>query len=523
MIYQTGTVTTTAGQTKIKGTGTRWKDNLVGISEGCPISIFINNVVYFNNVLSVNSDTEINLTYPVPVAAAAAKYQIATFVLDSMSDGVRKMLANQQYIQYFLRNMDTWLTQDGIVEIKTPTGETVRLESIIALKKLIDGKLSIGAFGIGAGPLTTQKPISVTDANSIDVNGIYAAQGGNATNFASNYAPIFVMTRGGQSDGTGTIEQQQNIDGKIFTRSRVLMKWTDWITPVYPGDYGVGGYGARIPNNDYNKITKSGIYGGIGGDSGTNFPPGTSTGSPRYGAVISAMRNSNEGFVLVGHNYELMFRSIESGNWKDYISVYTTRNTTKDSNGNLKAASPVIKVFTDHIDPNEEAEGVTLKKLHTGIYQLHGVLGLHSDASWGGVHGGITIPCGINQLPLVYALYDVLEKGKPHPFDGRIVEPDENGDIVLYTTYRKHDLPQNIQYERFKLYPEFLKEVDGEMVELTPGEPCDIPNGHWIDVRVNMPSNSIYNQKLAEAERLAKIEAERVAQEEAEQPESEEI
>nr|WP_307863021.1 hypothetical protein [Providencia rettgeri] len=46
--------------------------------------------------------------------------------------------------------------------------------------------------------------------------------------------------------------------------------------------------------------------------------------------------------------------------------------------------------------------------------------------------------------------------------------------------------------------------------------PCDIPNGHWIDVCVNMPSNSIYNQKQAEAERLAKIEAERLAQEEAE-------
>ncbi|MBN6367034.1 hypothetical protein JZL89_16890, partial [Providencia rettgeri] len=55
---------------------------------------------------------------------------------------------------------------------------------------------------------------------------------------------------------------------------------------------------------------------------------------------------------------------------------------------------------------------------------------------------------------------------------------------------------------------------DGK-VELTPGEPCDIPRGHWVDVRVNMPSNSIYNQKQAEAERLAKLEAERLAQEEA--------
>ncbi|ROR58111.1 UNVERIFIED_ORG: hypothetical protein EC838_0392, partial [Providencia alcalifaciens] len=42
-----------------------------------------------------------------------------------------------------------------------------------------------------------------------------------------------------------------------------------------------------------------------------------------------------------------------------------------------------------------------------------------------------------------------------------------------------------------------------------------IPNGHWIDIRVQMPNDSIYNQKQAEAERLAKIEAELLAQEEA--------
>lgn len=221
---------------------------------------------------------------------------------------------------------------------------------------------------------------------------------------------------------------------------------------------------------------------------------------------INISANQNNGVVTVTSGTSSVIKA---------TTLYSTANTTKDSNGNLKAASPIVKVFADHIENNDESEGVTLKKLHTGIYQLHGVLGLHSDASWGGINGGITIPCGINQLPLVYALYDVLEKGKQHPFDGRIVEPDEDGDIVLYTTYRKHDLPQNIQYERFKLYPEFLKEVDGEKVELTPGEPCDIPAGHWVDVRVNMPSNSIYNQKQAEAERLAKLEAERLAQEEA--------
>ena len=71
----------------------------------------------------------------------------------------------------------------------------------------------------------------------------------------------------------------------------------------------------------------------------------------------------------------------------------------------------------------------------------------------------------------------------------------------------------------FKTYFEFTKLVGDERVELENGAPVDIPAGHWIDVRVNMPSNSIYNQKQAEAEAYAKEEAERVAQEAVEQVE----
>nr|ELR5114319.1 cell envelope integrity protein TolA [Providencia stuartii] len=244
-----------------------------------------------------------------------------------------------------------------------------------------------------------------------------------------------------------------------------------------------------------------------------------------YGPTFLASAGDAWGSICIQHTSgNVIVGAGIAGQAGQKNTLYGTANTTKDANGNLKAASPIVKVFADHIGNNDESEGVTLKKLHTGIYQLHGVLGLHSDASWGGINGGITVPCGINQLPLVFVLYDVLEKGKPHPFDGRIVEPDEDGDIVLYTSYRKHDLPQNIQYERFKLYPEFLRDAEEDeesipgfngKVELTPGEPCDIPRGHWIDVRVNMPSNSIYNLKQAEAERLAKEAAEKQAEEDA--------
>ncbi|HEF8773374.1 TPA: hypothetical protein RG734_002396, partial [Providencia stuartii] len=194
-----------------------------------------------------------------------------------------------------------------------------------------------------------------------------------------------------------------------------------------------------------------------------------------------------------------------------WILQYNTGNTTKDSNGNLKVASPIVKVFSDHIELNEESEGVELEKLGTGRYKLKGVLGMNSDASWGGIHGGMVIPNGINNLPLVWGSFDVL--------------PD--GDIIIETRYRKHELNERQEAERLMTYPEFLKEelveVDTEegkkekllKVEREDYEYCDIPNGHWIDVRVNMPSNSIYNLKQAEAERLAKEAAEKQAEEDA--------
>ncbi|MEX6208729.1 hypothetical protein AB6G04_18485, partial [Proteus mirabilis] len=54
---------------------------------------------------------------------------------------------------------------------------------------------------------------------------------------------------------------------------------------------------------------------------------------------------------------------------------------------------------------------------------------------------------------------------------------------------------------------------DGQPIYFENYEPCDVPESRWIDMRVEMPVNSIYNLKQAEAERLAKEEAERQAEE----------
>ncbi|EPE9072325.1 hypothetical protein ACSPKE_000827, partial [Providencia stuartii] len=165
----------------------------------------------------------------------------------------------------------------------------------------------------------------------------------------------------------------------------------------------------------------------------------------------------------------------------------------KDSNGNLKAASPIVKVFADHIELNEESEGVEMEHLGVGHYLIKGVVGFNADGAWG-INNGFVIPQDHNGKNMVLIDYEV--------------RPD--GDIEVFVFHQQNtDLPERFQNKRIKHLDE-----DGNPVYYENYEPCDVPESRWIDMRVEMPVNSIYNLKQAEAERLAKEEAERAAEEE---------
>ncbi|MEX6143565.1 hypothetical protein AB6G46_05445 [Providencia hangzhouensis] len=183
-----------------------------------------------------------------------------------------------------------------------------------------------------------------------------------------------------------------------------------------------------------------------------------------------------------------------SGTKSDVSEFYSTANTTKDSNGNLKAASPIVKVFADHIELNEESEGVEMEHLGVGHYLIKGVVGFNADGAWG-INNGFVIPQDHNGKNMVLIDYEV--------------RPD--GDIEVFVFHQQNtDLPERFQNKRIKHFDE-----EGVPVYFENYEPCDVPESRWIDMRVEIPPNSIYNQKQAEAERIAKLEAERLAQEEA--------
>ena len=204
-------------------------------------------------------------------------------------------------------------------------------------------------------------------------------------------------------------------------------------------------------------------------------------------AVIAYERGGQFG-CLVGLDTDNKFKI---GGWSMggvAYEFYHQGNTVVDGNGYLKKASPVVKVSGDgRAVLNAESEGVEVERTGTGVYRISGVLGFSSDPAWGGIDGGIEIPLDRNKQPLLWVDYKV----------------ESDGSILLKTYHRTH--PSAPEFARNLIG---LKNDDGAFTEsVKDGEPVDIPDGRWVDLRVQMPADSIFNQRQEEM-RIAMEQAE---------------
>lgn len=167
-------------------------------------------------------------------------------------------------------------------------------------------------------------------------------------------------------------------------------------------------------------------------------------------------------------------------------TLYGTANTTKASDGTLKAASPVARIVKSQgecqrtdIDEagfvwcgcgtaNTEAEGITISRLDVGVYVLAGSAGLASEG-WQLLPP--MDPGGMGELGVVEA------------------EQTESGGLTIRLFKRKYMLND-----------------EGEIVK-TKGAPMDVPSNSWIDVRLDMPENSVWNQRQKAAVDAAENES----------------
>lgn len=236
------------------------------------------------------------------------------------------------------------------------------------------------------------------------------------------------------------------------------------------GDYGLGSKAPLLPANTNlqwdacttfsRQYTLSGRY------------VGTPDDTKSWGGTLEVIRrlydSSTACFQIIRYQSRTYEREgdIISGNWvwSNWKELITTANSTVDSNGFLKSASPIIRLFSnDDVDTvdgfeksgcgliNSEAKGVTANKIAIGHYEIHGSLGFAKEGWY------ITLPEDANGNKKLFAEYST----------------DENNVITIKT---------------------YTKKFDFEKCEVVAGEPQDITDGRWIDIRLEMPIIEIVEQ-----------------------------
>ena len=209
------------------------------------------------------------------------------------------------------------------------------------------------------------------------------------------------------------------------------------------GAFGLGSGTGLSTNNPYNEATESqlSVNRFMAFNNSMGYPDGLSF-------VGFGDRRNFFGFTAFGQ--DPVFITLDNvkaaAGSRNVISYnfWTTKNATKDSNGFLKGASPVVQLYVDRIELNEEAklQNITFEKLGVGDYLIKGSLGFAQEGWY------IETPKDANGNVLVAVVYEQLE----------------NNDISVKT----YDYMLN---KKGRIVPDLET-------------PLDIPETRWIDLRL---------------------------------------
>ena len=412
MLYNTGTIAIN-GNTAT-GTGTNWTAPASQVRAGQTIIVMSNPVQLFQ-ISSVNSATSMTVTPAASPALSGQKYGI--LVSDNISvDGLAQAMS--QLIKEYDENIGAWetfaTTSPNQSITVTINGTPVTIPGIGKLaQKGSNGALAVADGGTGA--------TKVEDARKNLGLGSRATKDVGTT--AGNIMQVGAF-------GLGTI----NGDGP-------LLDAMDAFTPTC------------FSSHQNDGQTQLGLTANTGITS------------------IVVNRGSRPTRIHQAYILRRTWFSYYGGSSWSYQEAYTTGNTTRASDGTLKAASPVVKVFSDgSYQTNDESDGCSVTRLGIGEYLVEGCEGLNSDAAWGGIDGGFDIPTDRNKQPLIWLDYEV----------------NADGSVLVKTYHRTHPGA-----------PAFAR---NEIQDISEAEPVDIPRDQFLSVRVEMPVDSLYNQRMIAAE-----------------------
>ncbi|APZ06937.1 phage tail protein [Kosakonia cowanii] len=438
MIYTTGSIAV-SGNT-LTGTGTNFTAAGSLIRNGCTVLAMTSPLQAFQ-ITSVDSATGLTVS-PAASPAVPAGTKFAILLSDSLSvDGLAQDIAETfSMYQRYMGGFADVMNGSGDVTI-TINGQPVTVPGQKSLAK--------------KGPNTDITSLGgLTTALSIQQGGTGAKDASQGwLNLLNGRTPA--TARGDLQLGTAAVRDTYSTTGAILS----------------VGDFGIGGTSGGAIVTNANLINANGIW-GAGGSGGLNY-------FDNYSPILMMFRTpTTSGQLQATIDGKLAVRGYNGSTMSAWNQCYTTGNTTRAADGTIKAASPIVRIVKSKEDctrpdidesdfewcgagvANAEAEGVTLTRQDTGVYLLKGSAGL-AKSGW--------------------------QMSPPR-------DPQGSGDMGIVEAEQGEDKTLIIRlYKR-----RYVLSDDGD-IELQKGVAIDVPPTSWIDVRLDMPENSIWNQRAESA------------------------
>lgn len=446
-----GTIALTNNSTTVGGTGTTFTSEL---KAGDFIGVTVGGAPYTMIVASIASNTQLTIAQPYngPAASGLAwygvpatlKYAIEQSVLNDMASNLRGMIAQ----------MTNW--------------QKIYSDAVSVTVERSDRSTFTGpSWGYMASQYASK-----ADKTALD---LYAKKGSNSDITSLSGLTTALSVAQGGTGGKNPADARAGL--QLGTASTVNTTRSN-LDPdpgraMLVADFGLGTETPFAPVNA-NTLTVSGFYCGPG-DSGINY-------FDSYSPLLHLSRGpANKGQLQIGAAGNLAVRGFfTSSSWSAWREVWSTRNTTVDTNNFIKKASPIARLTNNvsqmqpdfavegqHIidglvSVNDEAEGVGAEKVSTGIYRVTGSVGL-SVEGW-----TIEGPQDNNGNRLCF------------------IESEMDGDaLIIRVSSRRFDI---------------------NTAMIVANEPMDIPSGRWIDLRLQMPDDSAWNTRMREMEQVAEEE-----------------
>ncbi|MCG9515173.1 pyocin knob domain-containing protein [Acinetobacter pittii] len=321
--------------------------------------------------------------------------------------------------------------------------------------------LRVGDFGLGKVLRNTD--VGGTNLNDLTTVGFYGNDTFASATLALNFpeagvvGSLIVTTVAGSNNYRNQVYISAS-SGRIWYRSTVdLATWSDWkrLVDASSADYQRlinNGFAANFPlsNSPLSTLDARGSFIGLQSTGANASAAGDYPGIfAQYILglnITSAAEHAAQISVGTSSTYIGFRRHSYQGQYSPWYALRGEHNTTVDSSGFIKAASPVVKLFSDYIELNNDAEKqpITFEKHGIGDYLIKGSLGFAQEGWY------VEVPKDANGNTVVAVAYETLE----------------NGSISIKTYKRKFDIEQAA----------IVADLEN---------PMDIPVGRWIDIRLH--------------------------------------